>query len=913
MEALQASIENIRFKNANHESRYFIPETALFEVVSKSTVQPSLRSIGAPVHEIEDLTKGILQGARKCFAILVLLNRGKAISGFFRHDSLQESHPDDRLPYTSEALQRIFKEQANSPIIKGFLEKQWEFAIPIMHRNMIFRELETEAILPILDEDPAGEGSMGKAWKIELHPQCHRLPLESHRVVRKQIECSQNNEMTVFRDELKNLSLLMFLEHPNIVQLYCSYIYRRKYNLIFALASGGSLADFLNGQQDAKGPEGSQLLLALADLASAIDAMHNFTSEAFDLRLAGCHHDLAPRNILIHGETFLLADFGLSTFRDAEADSLTTFKEVRGSYVAPECQIFHDGQVKSKNIGRASDIWSFGCILLEVLTHMVWGPVGVVQFRNKRKVQVTPEIEWFRFHRGPDKPNDEVVNWLNDLEVNGEPSCKRLVGLIQEMLSMDPSKRPRSARVLMVLRGISILSFAKSVSQSLDAIYTTSPTADRMLDKMRFESWLFAFTQLVDEIKQNKLENFDFDFSEIVKALKEIDRISEGSKEVVASAKNLQLRLLRYQHAKLVEGLPLYYRSIAKEQLVEMVLQSDDTEQPGGLSTAITKAGEEDMGVLVAFKHLTALAETGRLTDQRDLVLDQKSITHRVDVNIHSLALLETTSERILVEWLRYNGSWADEVIREQLLHRLTSVVGLLHAESTAQIPGSLPCQGIFHDLDERAFGVVYSLPFPRAQPVTLYGLLSAARSPYRPLLEYRFRLAFDICQCIYTFHKVGWLHRSLHSMNILFFPPEGAQKAEWAKEPRILGFSRSRENRLDSFTDGPDDNGQLRKYYHPEYLAHKERYREEFDYYSVGILLLEIGLWTTLSTITDSSHFQDISDEQFRRKIIATRVPQLGVAMGTRYMEATRRCLEGDFVGSPGYFGDGRDRKSVV
>jgi len=426
---------------------------------------------------------------------------------------------------------------------------------------------------------------------------------------------------------------------------------------------------------------------------------------------------------------------------------------------------------------------------------------------------------------------------------------------------------------------------------------------------MRFRSWLFAFDQLLDETDGNKLEKLDFNFSKIVQALKERHRILEGSQGETTGVEHQQHSLLRYQHARLIEALPPYYRSVAKEHLVKQVLQSDDAEQLGRLSTAVTEAGDEDIGVLVAVKHLTALSKAGCLIEQSDLVLEEKDITLKPEpVDIHSLALLEPTSELVLVEWLRYRESWADEVIGAELLRRLTSVVGLLHAESTAQIPGSLQCKGIFHDTSNRAFGVVYGLPRLGMQPVTLHRLLSAAKSPFRPLLEYRFRLAFDICRCIYTFHKIGWLHRNLHSMNVLFFPPEGAKNAELAKEPRILGFARSRENRLDSFTHGPEDNGQLRNYQHPEYLAHQERYREEFDYYSVGMLLLEIGLWKTLSKITESNRFQGIADEQFRREVIATRVPQLGIAMGTSYMEATRKCLEGGFAGRSEDSGDERD-----
>jgi serine/threonine protein kinase len=249
------------------------------------------------------------------------------------------------------------------------------------------------------------------------------------------------------------------------------------------VADGGFLADLLDGKRETRAPEGSQLLLALAGLASAIDAMHNFTSEGLDLSLSGCHHDLAPRNILIHGETFLLADFGLSSFRNTEEDSLTTFREVRGSYVAPECQKFRDGRVQTEKVGRASDIWSFGCILSEVLTYMLMGPDGVAQFRDKRKFEVTPEIEWVRFHRGPETPNPEVAFWLNDLQANGEPYQVRMVGLIRKMLSINPDKRPRSAQVLTVLRGISILSIASSVT-----LGNTRPNIDYMLGKLRLQS-----------------------------------------------------------------------------------------------------------------------------------------------------------------------------------------------------------------------------------------------------------------------------------------------------------------------------------------------------------------------------------------------------------------------------------------
>ncbi|CZR68797.1 uncharacterized protein PAC_18697 [Phialocephala subalpina] len=905
MDELRDSIKAIRFKNQNHEGRRFIPEATLFSVVTELPIQNALRNLGVPTQEIGPLSARILQGARKCFACLLLTGHGKAISGFFRHDSLQQARPDDRLPYTSEAVEQIFKNYATPLAVKEFLEKQWEFAIPIMHQDLLDRELDKQVILPFLKEEEAGQGSMGKVWKVKLHPQCHRLPLEGHWVIRKQIDCGPNYQKAAFQKELANLSLLTHLKHDNIVELYCSYIYRDTHNLIFAVAKGGSLADLLSGKASTEAPEGFELFLALADLASAIDAVHNFTLETDNLSLSGCHHDLAPRNILIHGKTFVLADFGLSTFRTPE-DSFTTFKEVCGSYVAPECQSSR-GDVSIPKINRASDIWSFGCILTELLTYMTQGSNGVEEFRQARKTQVDTDLEWYRFHEGYGKPNRKVSIWLDKLQASREPCNMRLVDLIREMLSMNPDQRPHATHVLAVLRGISIVSLANRVNIALEDMRTTRPSIVRMLDMMRFQGWLDAFNQLLDDINRGELEKTRFDYFKMVQALQEMRGILEGNEKSDAGIEYKQQSLLRFQRAKLTEALPLHYRSVAKEKWETQILQKDDAEQLEKLLAEITEAGDHDIGVLVAVRKLTILADTGRLPGQEQLSLDRENVAVGDEVGIHNLAILSPTSKRVIVEWRTVNESWADDDTGRELYHRLKSVVRLLHTESAAQIPGCLRCRGMFQDPDRPGFGVVYDLPASEAQAVTLHSLLSE-KDRYCPLLEHRFRLAFDICRCIYTFHKVRRLHRNLHSKNVLFFPLGGARDAERAREPRILGFAGSRENELNSISEERDGIKELKDYHHPEYLSCKARYREEFDYYSVGMLLLEIGLWRTLSEVTKSERFKYMSPEEFRKEVIAKRVPRLDVLVGTHYMEATRTCLEGGFVRNPGDARDERD-----
>ena len=107
--------------------------------------------------------------------------------------------------------------------------------------------------------------------------------------------------------------------------------------------------------------------------------MHDSFAEKLDIRLAGYHHDLAPKNILVDGSRLMLADFGLSNFKDLSEKPSTYFKDNHGDFIAPEC-LDLEGKLVRSRIGQDSDIWSFGCILMVVFIYMKSGADGVHQF-----------------------------------------------------------------------------------------------------------------------------------------------------------------------------------------------------------------------------------------------------------------------------------------------------------------------------------------------------------------------------------------------------------------------------------------------------------------------------------------------------------------------------------------------------
>jgi hypothetical protein len=102
-----------------------------------------------------------------------------------------------------------------------------------------------------------------------------------------------------------------------------------------------------------------------------------------------------------------------------------------------------------------------------------------------------------------------------------------------------------------------------------------------------------------------------------------------------------------------------------------------------------------------------------------------------------------------------------------------------------------------------------------------------------------------DLCASLLEFHTAGWLQRSINTSNVAFFYSKGS-----AWDPQnfyFLGYSYSRPTDSSAHTEGPLDAEFCSYYYHPHYLRKTQRFRSQYDYYPLGIVLLEISLWRLL------------------------------------------------------------------
>ena len=140
---------------------------------------------------------------------------------------------------------------------------------------------------------------------------------------------------------------------------------------------------------------------------------------------------------------------------------------------------------------------------------------------------------------------------------------------------------------------------------------------------------------------------------------------------------------------------------------------------------------------------------------------------------------------------------------------------------------------------------------------------------------------------------------------------------AKSLQEFYVVGFNYSREDSNTVFTSGASKDIGQRFYHHPEYLNESthQRFQMHYEYYSLGIVMLEIGFWRRLEEMCDSEGkiAAESNPEKRRQRMIKELVPQLGVTMGSRYRDAVSICLEGKVPTKDETRGDGSSDQSLL
>ena len=226
---------------------------------------------------------------------------------------------------------------------------------------------------------------------------------------------------------------------------------------------------------------------------------------------------------------------------------------------------------------------------------------------------------------------------------------------------------------------------------------------------------------------------------------------------------------------------------------------------------------------------------------------------------------------------------------------RIKQLAALLN-RSTVTDFRTLYCRGWVHEPSFLRFGLVFDVPDVfEATPYTLNDLIKTTKGSQRPPLEKRFEMALKLGRAVQAWHAVGWLHQNIGGRNIILFRLRDVTDIDY-DSPFLCGFEFARPNSAYSIPRGQDVL-ELDLYRHPDRQGEPQRpHRKEDDLYSFGILLLELGLWQTASSmlgIHRSSTRPSAVD--IRQKLIDSSRQRLSHYMGTAYSSAVDVCLNGD------------------
>jgi hypothetical protein len=211
----------------------------------------------------------------------------------------------------------------------------------------------------------------------------------------------------------------------------------------------------------------------------------------------------------------------------------------------------------------------------------------------------------------------------------------------------------------------------------------------------------------------------------------------------------------------------------------------------------------------------------------------------------------------------------------------------------------TLSCIGFLDEPNKTRSLILYRSPqvlFETQETPTLHALILARA---KLTLGGRFRTARALAATLLTIHTSGWVHKNVCSRSVLMLP---SSVNDLESLPYLVGWDIARP--LEAQTS-------LHELFElePNLYRHQQRFGKpthkfsnEHDIYSLGVVLLEIGLWTTMSTLFARPLEKNARIETTQQHALFKRVGgmvgdmatglELKREMGEGYAGVVQKCL---------------------
>ncbi|KAI1404500.1 hypothetical protein F4819DRAFT_447793 [Hypoxylon fuscum] len=383
--------------------------------------------------------------------------------------------------------------------------------------------------------------------------------------------------------------------------------------------------------------------------------------------------------------------------------------------------------------------------------------------------------------------------------------------------------------------------------------------------------------------------------SEITSGLTLLANSSVGFEEVVKSPASDKPLILRF-----VESFKFHVSTV--QRIVERnILQLPIFSARQGLQMGASQTLFNRLGIADALKvRLSTLPSEPPTV--RELDDDHVSRPEFVSTSEHQLLPLKVDNfieeGRVLIEHKYLDER--DPQMMQASIEQIRRLVSVLQQAQSLKFR-TLRCFGYRADpvsTEKKRYMLLFREPFAGCQPINLFSLLEGhARGVSTvppPSLGKRFQLAYEIGLALLKWHGTNWLHQSISSFNIVFFM-NGLDELDYS-EPFLSGFDYARMLGQSSTHRRPEDNAMFDLYRHPDRQGYPPAlsHTKKHDIYSFGILLLEIALWTSVSTAL-RRQVKKQGPICVRREVLQIAPGKVAHDMGEGYEAALLTCIKGE------------------
>jgi len=345
----------------------------------------------------------------RIYTILRLINHLERLDSF-----IELGITDIWLPFTEKTLPESLKPsiranflRSQAVVLTKTLEFEKEFEKSSNRKHAHFSKGE---LIPFEVVGRLGTGASGTVDKV-LSNLSHRE--YARKLFRRREISKQKEDITLFLTELR---ILKRITHIHCVELLGSYTDPKYFAILISPVADCNMAAYYDIAASST-DKLSLLRSFFGCLANALQYLHGEQIR---------HRDIKPANILVKGDRVFLTDFGISLDWQHLSRSTTTQDSGKTwAYAAPEV-------ARNEPRNTFSDVWSLGCVFLEMAT--------VLKGENVTEMQ-----RYFKERNGDHRfyVNIKAMqDWNKKLQHEGSPQDNHPLKWASHMLREDLKLRP---------------------------------------------------------------------------------------------------------------------------------------------------------------------------------------------------------------------------------------------------------------------------------------------------------------------------------------------------------------------------------------------------------------------------------------------------------------------------------------